>query len=389
MRGGLVSNWIGEEREFPPLRAEWNALARASGLDSVFLRHEWFDAAWQWLKGSASMRVLCVRSGGALVGVCPLMIVAGAWKGVPIRVARFIEVPDSQACDIISGAADRARVCAELLARLRDIKGEWDVLELEKIPEGSPTLAELPAILRGLGLAWRQAPANPNPFIPLEAGWDGYYARRSRRLRKGNNLIRNHLQKDYRSIEVERVPSPGSPPERVEEALREIIRISSLSWKRETGLSLDQKGPNAFLTRLTAHAAEQGWLAIWLLSLDGKAVAMEYQVRHGDDVYALRSDFDLAYNEKGPGTYLNMEVLKALFGAGQGRYLMGPGHNPYKLRWAEANAMLGGFAAYGFGLRGRLLGIARLKVAGPLAALRERLRQRPGAAAEPAQGGAD
>ena len=38
---------ITDAAAFAALKIEWNRIAALSGVPSVFLRHEWFDAAWQ------------------------------------------------------------------------------------------------------------------------------------------------------------------------------------------------------------------------------------------------------------------------------------------------------------------------------------------------------
>ena len=78
----------------------------------------------------------------------------------------------------------------------------------------------------------------------------------------------------------------------VDRELEDVIRISARSWKRHTGNSLDQAGPQAFIRRLSHRAHDQGWLSVWRLTLDGSPIAMEYQLVGDGIVYALRSDFD-------------------------------------------------------------------------------------------------
>ncbi len=122
--------------------------------------------------------------------------------------------------------------------------------------------------------------------------------------------------------------------ERVESFLERSIGISAKSWKSRTGNSLDMPAPQAFIRRLSALASRRGWLSIWILSLNDRPVAMEYQLVADGNVYALRSDFDPEFDEISPGTYLNLVLVQQLFGRGLRRYYMGPGNNAYKCRWA-------------------------------------------------------
>ena len=95
---------------------------------------------------------------------------------------------------------------------------------------------------------------------------------------------------------------------------------------------------HGFFAALTRRATARGWLALWTLRLDGRLVAMEYQLRHDGRVNALRADFDPALREVSPGSALNFAIARALFErGGVHEYDMGPGLNDYKLRWATGN----------------------------------------------------
>jgi CelD/BcsL family acetyltransferase involved in cellulose biosynthesis len=123
---------------------------------------------------------------------------------------------------------------------------------------------------------------------------------------------------------------------------------------------------------LTEHACARGWLSIWLLRLDGRPVAMEYQLIADDCVYALRSDFDEAYTGVSPGSHLNRELLERLFARGSGTYYMGPGTNAYKWRWTEQYDTTYRLVAYSPAWIGRLLGVADRRLRPAI----ERLRRR-------------
>ena len=71
-----------------------------------------------------------------------------------------------------------------------------------------------------------------------------------------------------------------------------------------------------------------------------RPVAMEYQLVDNGNVHALRSDFDQSCEDLSPGSYLFRHLLESSFGGGLTRYYMGPGDNPYKLRWTDQGESL-------------------------------------------------
>lgn len=374
MTDPIRTECIRDEAGFHALAADWNRLAEATAPDSVFLRHEWFDAAWQWLKSDCRLWLICVYRDGAVAGICPL--VSRSVKTAAIRVSRleFLTVPDTQECDILSSAPHRNEVIAAVARKLHEMRSAWDVLELTCLPAQSDTPAKLPAALAQCGLFGASMPAGRNLYVALDGDWENFYAARSRSLKKASNLAANRLKKTGK-VGLRQVGT-GSNDAAVGTALEAAVRISAQSWKRQTGLTLDRPGPAGFIRRLTKLAHERGWLAIWLLEVDGKAVSMEYQLAYADRVHALRADFDDAWSELSPGSHLNREMLERMFGGNRKRYYMGPGDNAYKLRWAEDSTPLYRVLAYSTTPRGRLAYLLERKLRPVLGKLRGMVARR-------------
>lgn len=345
---------LSEPEEFVALASPWDRLQRANGLRSPFLTHEWFDAAWQWRDRRARLNLFCCMHGRDLVGVLPLVRQTSPVHAGSVRTLKFLTVPDTQTCDVLASGADRARVASAFADELMRRQREWDAILLRYLPEGAIALTELEQALSGHGLHCQLGTSTRNPWIALDSSWATYYATRSRRLKKAINLANNRLTKAGR-IDVRWLqPGEGDDAE-VERQIDRITAISARSWKTRTGNSLDNAGPQAFVRRLSRHAHRTGCLSIWTLTLDDLPVAMELQLIDDGCVFALRSDFDAAYEPLSPGSYLSRHVLSHLFGRGFRRYLMGPGENPYKYRWADGAEPVRTMTVYGRSVRGRLL----------------------------------
>ena len=346
---------ISDETRFQALRDDWNTLATQASRDSVFLRHEWFDAAWQWRKADSTLHILCVRQGERLIGIFPLMDRESRRYGALVRVVEFLAVPDTQSCDVVAASHDHVLVINAVINELARTSHEWDMLELELIPGNSPTHGALASSLKQHGVRNSPTPAQTNPLVNLTSGWAHFYALRSRRLKKSNNWVANRLERAGKSVLLSWFRGDGQISEEFNRALETAINISSRSWKQETGLTLDRPGPNAFIRRVARHAAVNNWLSLWIMSLDDKPVAAEFQIIYAGQVHALRSDFDAAFQSLSVGSYLNWKQLEQLFSAGLCRYWMGPGKNPYKAHWTEDSEPLSGYLIYGKTWRARLL----------------------------------
>ena len=348
---------VRDESRFYSLKDEWNALARETAPHNVFLRHEWFDAAWQWRRTDSRLRLLYVLEDGKPVGLAPFVLTRRRRRGIPVRILQFLTIPDTQSCDILATPDKHGAVMNAIVDSLHATRDQWDVLALSHLREGCPTVDALRARLP------RSASVTDiNLYIDLSGGWQAFYAQRSRRLKKANNLVANRLQRAIENIDLEWIRADSTPRESVERAVDTVTQLSARSWKKTTGLSLDQPGPGAFFRRLVEHAHANSWLSLWVLRLDRTAAAMEFQLIYEGQVHALRADFDESMKPLSPGSYLNWKLIESLFDKPLQRYWLGPGENRYKFHWTEAHERLQTVTVYGASWRGRWLALLELVV---------------------------
>ncbi len=346
------------ESEFLALGSEWNELVGNSRRPSVFLRHEWFEAVWQWQKCDSSPFVLLWLRDGALAAVLPLAIRADGLRSGAVRSLEFLMAPDSQLCDVITRAGDESAAASAFVDALVEHRRAWDVFRVRGVPRGGAAAALVDAF-RQRGFVTDALEPDRNLYIPLGGGWEDYYKNRSRSLKKANNLAVNRLQRAG-EVSVEWLaPGARTPPSDLDRTIATVIDISARSWKGNIATGLDKPGPQAFIRRLSERANDQGWLSVWTVRLNGRPVAMEYQLVADGNVYALRGDFDAACDTISPGSYLSRQLLERLFGQGLRRYFLGPGENEYKLRWTDQAELLDDQRIYGRTMRGHWLALWR------------------------------
>jgi CelD/BcsL family acetyltransferase involved in cellulose biosynthesis len=278
-----------------------------------------------------------------------------------------------------AGAEDAASAFAAALAASND----WDVATFDYLPAGSAVVRHLVPALSRRGLRTFVRERGTNPCIALDASWSGYYASRSRRLKKAVNLAANRLARTG-TIRIEHVAGADVDDATFARALDDVCEVSSRSWKRGTGTTLEQPGPAAFIRQLSGLARARGWLSIWLLYRDGRALATEYQLAANGHVYALRADFVAESDDVSPGTHLFRTLLESSFGRGLARYHLGPGDNPYKRRWSDGGTPMQRAIVYNRTWRGLFERLKEEAARPALRAVRDRFRR--GHAGPPAPG---
>ncbi len=337
--------------EFTALREPWNHLAAITPLKSVFLRHEWFDAAWQALEHAIHPLILIVERRGEIICICPLALKIPPRRARGRRKLTFFSVPDTQECGLLINP-DREQMAIHRIARwLNDESRIWDTLQLQDMPEHTPHRDRLMAALIEHGMRAKRSADSANYIVDVSGNWDRYYGGVSRRVKKNVNLSANRISRsgDFSLAHEDATLDP-------ETSLEDAIRVSARSWKRDLGVTLDATLPGAFIRRLTHLAGELGWLSIWILYVDANPIAMEYQLRYAGRVHALRADFDDNETSASPGLYVHHKQLQTLFDDPETeQYLMGPGANEYKFRWMTDTVPLQGLRAWPPTARGSAL----------------------------------
>ncbi len=358
---------IESEDGFTALADAWTDLTARSGQTSPFLSHDWFACCWPAVAPARRPEALVVEDGGHLVAAVPLMRWKERRRGMPVRRLALLECPDTPFIDVLVGGSARpvAAALVEHLAARRD----WDVASLQKLPAASPVLKELEAGLPGR-LPWRRAEASRSPYLAIAGDWETFWKGTSQRFKKTCRNVQNRLERAGQVLieEHSQVDPDGA-------LFAELLELSRRSWKGDRGVAIaTMPNMHGFFSALSRRATARGWLSLWTLRLDGRLVAMEYQLRHDGRVNALRADFDPALRDVSPGSALNFAIARGLFGRpGVYEYDMGPGLNEYKLRWASGQHEAAHLMIYRPTAYGRLLHLLDTKVRPVVRRVRERL----------------
>jgi len=322
--------------EMEEISDEWRLLHSSLDKPSLFLGYDWFRICAKQLEKDQRLLILTVRQGGRLIGIAPLIEKRVRVRHFPVREIGFLMNPVAPFVDFILLDAEPALTA--VLQYLLKIHSRWDVLSFVKLRDyGRVTLltklVEPTNCLISVGEVCR------TPFLPLASTWEEFYKSKSRKFRMTRRSVANRLQR-LGSVSVERVRAKSYALK----ALEDMLVVSRKGWKRIEGRDpLSVEFERSFFSALTAVAARQGWLNLWLLRLGEDVIAAEYHLNDQGTMYGLRPQYDEAYAAYSPGRYLDYEIVEQLFRDGCTCYDMGPGAADYKLAWTDL-----AYACYGF-----------------------------------------
>lgn len=322
---------IERAKDFVALAPLWDKLAQESGETSPFLSYDWFWCCWHAVWPRRRPEVLLIEEAGSPVAIIPLMCWRERLHGLPVRCLGLLECPTTPMVDILT-LSEHGRVIKAFLDHLAS-RSDWDMVCLERLPATSPTLKALEDTLPGR-LPWRRVGNLLSPYLAIGGEWTSFYGTRSQRLKQTYQHLEDELERAGElRVEEYHAVDPQSP------LFVEAMEVTRRSWKADGG-GATQTMPRMteFLSELTRRATKNGWLSLWLLRLNGQAIAMEYQLRTDGKVHALHTDDDPAYRELSPGTILSFAIIRSLFERGCiQEYDMGPCLNADKLQWATGS----------------------------------------------------
>jgi dTDP-4-amino-4,6-dideoxygalactose transaminase/CelD/BcsL family acetyltransferase involved in cellulose biosynthesis len=296
----------------------WDELAAASG--NLFATREWVGAWWRHFgRGRPLLARACRRADGSTVGILPLYVSAAR----PLRVARFAGHGLADQLGPLCEPRDRTAVARALRRAMEDGSLGVDLLVAEALggDEGWGARLRAAAVRR-----------ESSPTLLLEgAGWEAFLAGRSRNFREQVRRRERALARGRR-IEFRLADDPG----RLGDDLDTLFRLHGERWGEDAtaGLTAERR---AFHREFAAAALARGWLRLWLLEVDGRAVAAWYGFRFGGDEWYYQAGRDPAWDRWSVGSVLFAHTVRAAAGDGVRAYRLLRGSEAYKRRWATGD----------------------------------------------------
>ena len=317
------------------LRSEWDHLVESCSGALLPLSYPWIHTWWHSFGADdEDLHVVTVRGdNGDLLALAPVMKVS----------ARFRRVHVTKLCLMVNGytpfsgiatrpGVDAAEVCAAVLGELVK-EPDVDVVELTRIRAEGELYEAVRAHLRISGDRFGEIPDLETPIIRVDTDWATFLGGLSPRFRKHVRKRLRTLQ-DGAGFELRRIVLT----DRSHPALRDMVEISSRSWKAEVGsdIASDPRGLE-FLHALCDAFGPSGDAVAWQLLKDGRPVAFEFQILHGGVAYPLRADHRADFADLSPGAVLEAGMLKALFESPRDTFEYNTCANAYDylMRWTS------------------------------------------------------
>lgn len=296
-------------------RPLWERLATASG--NIFATWEWADTWWGHFGGEGELSLhACRREGEAdPFAILPLH----RTRFGPLPLLRFVGHGVGDVLGPVCAPADAPDANAALLASLSSGSLPAKLLVAERMLSGPGADA-----LGGPILARER-----NPSLDVEGRtWDEYLRSTSKNMREKVRRSTKKVERDH-ELTYELCESA----ERVEPMMGTLFDLHARRWGGEAG-AFGSAANVPFHLDFAARAQRHGWLRLWVMRIDGEAVAAWYGFRFGDVEAYYQSGRDPSWDRSSVGFLMLVHSIKAAFDDGLDSYGFLRGDESYKDRFA-------------------------------------------------------
>jgi len=310
--------------DFSSLEPEYHQLYARSPQATLYQSYCWIS---NWLHTFAGAQtrphLITIRKHGRLIGCAPLVMRRPA--GMPFRRLEPIGVLRSDYMDLLLEAGAEQEALAGFERHL-SLSRKWDLLDMQQLPEDSPTLSYFRENQERLGCLVNVQ--ETCPYAPLPKTWEAYLAGLGKKNRYNVGYYRRLLERDF-TLWIGRVSL-----EDMDVSMEELFRLHQLRWrKRRLPGALFNPRVREFHRRVAADLLSSHQLDLYRMDLDGQTVAMLYCFAESGRGYYYLGGFDPAFARYSVGTVLTAYAIQQSISRGHTVFDFLRGAEPYKYRW--------------------------------------------------------
>ena len=323
---------ISSEKRFEEIREEWMDLLVHSSADSIFLTWEWLYTWWKHFGRGRKLHVLAIRCGMDLIAIAPLASPSTKLiRLAHIRALEFLGTGSvgSDYLDIIArrGREDEAMdLLADYLLR------EKFVLDLKQLIKNHSLVLQLATRLQQQHWNRSEICTNVCPFIDLAGHtWRSFQAGLGPKHRYNFHRRLKNLYRDF-DVSFECAVSEDQRSN----ALVALVALHNKRMQQRGGSDgLHSTELIGFHEELTRLALEQGWLRLFILTLNGERAAALYGFMYAKKFYFYQSGFDPQYSPHSVGLVTMGLAIEAAIEGGAQEFDLLHGNEKYKSLWAK------------------------------------------------------
>ncbi len=305
---------------FTRLSEYWDSILANSEVNTIFLTRQWQSLWWHHFGKGKSLRLFALRAdNGEYLGLAPLYSEQAEGKALQFIGGRDL-------CDYLDFIVTKGREEEVLKAFLYHLSGADDhftYLNLNSLPEDSPTLRILRSLGGEAGLRIEVSVEDTSPLIILSRSFEDYLGGLDK---KDRHEIRRKVRRAQAGGELEfaRIESEKE----LKEGFNTFVNLHRKSSSEKAKFMDRQKV--GFFRDITRELFKQGWLDLFFLKLRGREVASLFCFNYQRRLYLYNSGYDPEYSSYSPGIVLLNYCIADAIGRGIKEFDLLRGNESYK-----------------------------------------------------------
>lgn len=322
---------IRDEAGLRELKPVWQELLGATASNTIFQSWEWAAAWWAAYGSDGDLRILEVLDDtGVPRGIAPLRAGTMRRYGRSAPALSFLGdgSNDSDYLDFILAAGCEAPVMAAVNEYLAGELRRGTVVQLNEIPEHSPSFAPLAGLAAAKKLIWQGSDV-PCGSVPLPDSWSDYLAMLRPRFRsKIRSVLRNLEGRPEVSFGICRTA------EDLDRLLPVLFDLHTRRWAHDGKPGVfGWKQKREFYSVLSRLLLERGWLRFTWLGWNDRILACQYGFGYKGVYSQLQEGYEPAAEHWNPGIALRAWSVQQFIQEGLREYDFLGGIGRHKSDW--------------------------------------------------------
>ena len=296
------------------IEGDWGDLLPSCWTNTVFLT-PWWQSTWLKHFGDASKtRMIRVKNNnGELLGIAPMDVADGT-----VTFIGDTDLFDYRDFLVSKGSED------SFYPAVFDEIGtwEWESLDLESVPEGSPTIESAAAAARSRSWDLSLEVEDKAPVKSLPDDWEDYVMGLGKKYR---HELRRKIRKLSNAGDVVQY---DCTPDMLSDCLPDFFRLLRMSSHEKAEFMTDAR--ELFFTEIAEEASARGGFKLSMLELDGVRVAACINFDYEDSYLLYNSGYDPVYSQLSVGFVNKAWTIKDAIESGKRTYDFLRGTERYK-----------------------------------------------------------
>jgi CelD/BcsL family acetyltransferase involved in cellulose biosynthesis len=341
--------------EFGKLKDIWNSLAESCESYTPWLSFDWFNLCLKYFLGTSRLLVILLYEEDRIVAIAPFVVKNEKFKGtVQTRKIELLGNVHSPIRNVLVGNSNKERKTSIILNIFRylcDQYKEWDIIELDRIPEENSFFGVFNDVLSNIGLNFRTSFSAGNWYLDgIDYSFSQYFENLPKKIQKDVQYCRRRLGK-MGNLEFQIELDNGS----LDHYLDLYDKVRAKSWKAP-------EKDKTFIREFTKLTAERGWMRFAFLRYNDVPIACQKWIICEQKAYIWDVLHDEDYGKHSPGKILSTDVSQYVFDRDKVIEIdFLTGDEPYKKDWTPKRRERKGITIFNKTLRGQFLSFLMTK----------------------------